>query len=181
MRRLNDTKRKGHATKAHIDQQVTTTLNKGGNDAADALAFVAAAHHAAPRTLIDAAYERQRTALIMHSFASELLFRRRAALTATDRLCTRSGHRIDCVKCSHAQENASGQHSHTTAKTSPAATTAYETGSGCLKLRYILQLCVLQVFGLALKTIRRQLQSTQRFMRLIINSRRMYKKQESSV
>ena len=86
--RLNDTRRlefvwvKGHATKAHIDQQVTTTLNKGGDDAADALAFVAAAHHAAPRTLIDAAYERQRTALITHSFASVLLFRRRAALTA---------------------------------------------------------------------------------------------------
>ena len=66
---LNDTRRlefvwvKGHATKAHIDRQVTTTLNKGGNDAADALAS-AAAHHAAPRTLTDAAYDRQRTALI---------------------------------------------------------------------------------------------------------------------
>ena len=78
--RINDTRRlefvwvKGHATKAHIDRQVTTTLNKGGNDAADALASAAAAHHAAPQTLTDAAYERQRTALITHSFASELLF-----------------------------------------------------------------------------------------------------------
>ena len=50
--RLNDTRRlefvwvKGHATRAHIDRQVTTTLNKGGNDAADALASAAAAHHA---------------------------------------------------------------------------------------------------------------------------------------
>ena len=65
---------KGHATKAHIDRQVTTTLNKGGNDAADALASAAAAHHAAPQTLTDAACERKRTALITHSFASELLF-----------------------------------------------------------------------------------------------------------
>ena len=63
-------------------QQVTTTLNKGGSDAADALASAAAAHHAAPQTLTDAACERQRTALITHSFASELLFRRRAALLA---------------------------------------------------------------------------------------------------
>ena len=86
--RLNDTRRlefvwvKGHATKPHVDRQVTTTLNKGGNDAADALASAAAAHHAVPRTLTDAASERQRTALITHSFASELLFRKRAALSA---------------------------------------------------------------------------------------------------
>ena len=36
--RLNDTRRlefvwvRGHAAKAHIDRQVTTTLNKGGNE-----------------------------------------------------------------------------------------------------------------------------------------------------
>ena len=65
--KINDTRLefvwvKGHATRAHIDRQVTTTLNKGGNDAADALASAAAAHHAAPRTLTGAAYERQRTA-----------------------------------------------------------------------------------------------------------------------
>ena len=77
-RRLEFVMVKGHATKAHINQQVTTTQNKGGNDAADALVSAAAAHHAAPQTLTDAAYERQRTALITHSFASELLFRRRA-------------------------------------------------------------------------------------------------------
>ena len=59
-----------------------TLTGKGGNDAADALACAAAAHHAAPQTLTDAAYERKRTALITHSFASELLFRRRAALLA---------------------------------------------------------------------------------------------------
>ena len=86
MLRLHDRRRefvwvKGHATKAHIDRQVTTTLNKGVDDAADALAS-AAAHHAAPQTLTDAAYERQRTALITHSFASQSLFRRRAALLA---------------------------------------------------------------------------------------------------
>ena len=86
--RLNDTKRlefvwvKGHATKARIDRQVTTTLNKGGNDAADALASETAAHHAAPKTLTEAAYEMQRTLLITSSFASELLFRRRAVLLA---------------------------------------------------------------------------------------------------
>ena len=83
--RLNDTRRLEfvwHATKSHINWQVTTTLNKGGNDAADALASAAAAHHAAPQTLTDAAHERQRTALITHSFASELLFRRRTASLA---------------------------------------------------------------------------------------------------
>ena len=86
--RLNDTRRlgfvwfKGHPTKARIDRQVTTSLDKGGNDAADALASAAAAHHGAPQTLTDAAYERQRTGLIAHSCASELFFRRRAALLA---------------------------------------------------------------------------------------------------
>ena len=76
--RLNDTRRlefvwvKWHATKAHIEWQVTATLNKGGNDAADALASAAAAHYAAPQTFTDAAHVRQRTALITHSFASEL-------------------------------------------------------------------------------------------------------------
>ena len=87
MLKIIDTRRlefvwvKGHVTKFHIDRHVTTTLNKGGNDAADALAS-AAAQHAAPQTLTDADYERQRTALTTHSFASELLFRRRAALLA---------------------------------------------------------------------------------------------------
>ena len=86
--RLDDTRRlkfvwvKGHATKIHIDRQITTSLNKGGNHAADALTSAAAAHHVAPQTLREAAYERQRTALITHSFASELLFKRRAALLA---------------------------------------------------------------------------------------------------
>lgn len=86
--KINDTRRlevvwvKGHATKSHIDWRGTTTLNLGGTDAADALASAAAARHAAPQILTDAAYERQRTALITHSFASELLFRRRAALLA---------------------------------------------------------------------------------------------------
>ena len=75
--RLDDTRRlefvwvKEHATKKHIDRQVTTTLNKGGNDAADALASTAAAHHAAPHALTEAAIGRQRAALITHSFASE--------------------------------------------------------------------------------------------------------------
>ena len=58
----------GMRRRAHIDWQVTTTLNKGLNDAADALASVAAAHHVAPRTLTDAAYERQRTALMTAQF-----------------------------------------------------------------------------------------------------------------
>ena len=87
---LNDTRRlefvwvKGYATKVRIDRQVTTTLDKGGNDAADALASAAAAHHAAPQTLTDVACEWQRIALLTHSFASELLFifRWRAALFA---------------------------------------------------------------------------------------------------
>ena len=67
--RLNVTRRldcvwvQGHARKVHTDRQITTTLNKGGNDAADALASVAAAHRAAPQALTEAAIDRQRTAL----------------------------------------------------------------------------------------------------------------------
>ena len=57
----------------YIDLQITTSLNKGCNDAADALASAAAAHHAAPQALTEAARERQRTALITRSFASEFL------------------------------------------------------------------------------------------------------------
>ena len=41
-----------------------------------------AAHHAAPQALTEAAIGRQRTATDTHSFASELLFRRRVALLA---------------------------------------------------------------------------------------------------
>ena len=67
---------KGHATTVHINRRITTTLDKGGNDAADALAS------AAPKVLTDAALVRQRTALATHCFVSELLFRRRVALLA---------------------------------------------------------------------------------------------------
>ena len=81
-RRLDFVWVKGHATKLNIDRQITTTLNKGGNDAADALASAAGAHHAAPQALTEAAIGRQRTAMVMHSFASELLFKRRVALLA---------------------------------------------------------------------------------------------------
>ena len=73
---------KGHATMVHINRRITTTLDKGGNDAADALASAAAAHHSAPQVLTDAALVRQPTALATHCFASELLFRRRVALLA---------------------------------------------------------------------------------------------------
>ena len=81
-RQLKFTWVKGHATMTHINRRITTSLDKGGNDAADALASAAAAHHSAPKTLTDAALERQRTALVTHCFASELLFRRRVALLA---------------------------------------------------------------------------------------------------
>ena len=60
---------KGHATKVHIDRPITTTLNKGGNDAADALASAAAAHHAVPHALTEAAIGRLRTAMVTQSFA----------------------------------------------------------------------------------------------------------------
>ena len=72
----------GHATKVHIDRQITTSLDKGGKDAADALASAAAAHHAAPQALTEAVIDRQRTAWDTHSFAAELLFRIRVALLA---------------------------------------------------------------------------------------------------
>ena len=73
---------RGHAKKLHIDRKITTILNEGGDDADDALAAAAAAHHAAPQAMTEAANERQRTALVTHSFAAELLFRRRVALLA---------------------------------------------------------------------------------------------------
>ena len=114
--RLDDTRRlefvwvKGHATKAHIDRQVTTTLNKGGDDAAGALTSVAAAHHAAPQTLTDAAHERQRTALITHSFASELLFRRRAALLTLHE--ADHGQLTDCAVVRDIPPTALSVHTH---------------------------------------------------------------------
>ena len=57
---------KGHSTKVHIDRQVTTTLDKGGNDAADSLASATASQHAAPQGLTAAATKRQRVALSTH-------------------------------------------------------------------------------------------------------------------
>ena len=71
---------KGHATKFHIDREITTTLDKRGNDAADALASAAAAHHAAPQTLIEAATKRQRVALTTHISVADLLLQRRDVL-----------------------------------------------------------------------------------------------------
>lgn len=62
-RRLGFVWVKGHAAKVHIDQQITTSLIKGGTDAADALASAGAAFHAAPQSWTDAAIDRQRTAL----------------------------------------------------------------------------------------------------------------------
>ena len=115
--RLNDTRRlefawvKGHATKIHIDRQVTTTLNKGGNYAADALASAAAARHSAPQTLTEAAYERQRTAMITHSFASDLLFRRRAALLALHE--ADHGLLTDCAVVRDTPSTALSVHTHT--------------------------------------------------------------------
>ena len=80
-RRLGFVWVKGQATRVHIDRQITTSLMEG-SDAADALASAAAAFHAAPQSLTDAAIDRQRTAWDTHSFAVELLFRRRVALFA---------------------------------------------------------------------------------------------------
>ena len=85
--RRNTTRRLGFGSKdmrqkVHIDRQITTSLNNGGNDAADALASAAAAPHAAPQTLTEAAIDRQRTARDTHSFAAELLFRKRVASLA---------------------------------------------------------------------------------------------------
>ena len=81
-RRLGCVWVKGYATKVHIDRQITTSLNKGSDDAADALASAAAAFHAAPQSLTDAAIDRHRTAWDTHSFAAELLFGRRVAFLA---------------------------------------------------------------------------------------------------
>ena len=81
-RRLDFVWVKGHATKLHIDRQITTSLNKGGNYPADALTSPAATHHAAPQALTEAAVDKQRTASVTHSVDAELLFRRRVALLA---------------------------------------------------------------------------------------------------
>ena len=42
---------KVHATKVHIDREITTSLDTGRNDPADALASAAAAHLAAPAVI----------------------------------------------------------------------------------------------------------------------------------
>ena len=67
---------KGHATRIHIDREITTTLDNGGNDAADALASAAAAHHAAPQAQIEAATKRHRVDLA----TAALLLQRRDVL-----------------------------------------------------------------------------------------------------
>ena len=54
-RRLDFVWVKRDATKLHIDWQITNTLNKGGTDAADALASATTAQHAAPQALTEAA------------------------------------------------------------------------------------------------------------------------------
>ena len=64
----------GHATKVHIDREITTTLDKQGNDAADALASAAAAPHEAPQALAEAATKRQRVAVSTHVLVVELFF-----------------------------------------------------------------------------------------------------------
>ena len=71
----------GRAKKLH-DRQINSSLNRSGYDAAVALASAAAAHHAAPQALTEAAIDRERTAWVTHSFAAELIFRRRVALSA---------------------------------------------------------------------------------------------------
>ena len=63
---------KGCATKVHIDREITTTLDKGGNDAAHALASAAEAHHAAPQAPSEAATKRHLPALSTHVFVVEL-------------------------------------------------------------------------------------------------------------
>ena len=86
--KINDTRQLGfervkeHATKSHIDRDVSITLNKGDNDVADALTSAAATHHVDTQLLTDATYEKQRAALITHNFASQILLRRRAAFLA---------------------------------------------------------------------------------------------------
>ncbi len=70
---------KGHAKQIHIDRGITTTLDKCRNDAADALASAAAASHAAPHLLLQAATRHKQHALALHWFAIDVLAQRRAA------------------------------------------------------------------------------------------------------
>ena len=74
-RRLNFVWVKGHATKIRIDSGITATLD-------GAQASAAAAHHAAPLTLTEAATQRQWVALTTHAFVAETLFKQRVDLLA---------------------------------------------------------------------------------------------------
>ena len=74
-RQLNFVWVKGRVTKVHIDREITTNLC-----AADALASAAAAHHAAPQALTEAATKRQRIALSTHLFAADPLKKLRDTL-----------------------------------------------------------------------------------------------------
>ena len=80
---------KGHAEQIHIDRGITTALDKCGNDSADALASAAAASHAAPHLLLQAATRRKQHALALHWFAIDVLAQRRAA---EERLNDSIGH-----------------------------------------------------------------------------------------
>ena len=75
MRRIRFVWVKRHATKSsHRQVDRHCSGQRGGNDAADALASAAAAHHAAPQVLTEAATKRQRVALSIYVFVAELLF-----------------------------------------------------------------------------------------------------------
>ena len=60
--------------KSSHQQESHSTLDKGRNDVADSLASAAAAHHAAPQALTEAATQRQLVALSTHMFVAEQLF-----------------------------------------------------------------------------------------------------------
>ena len=67
-RRLGFVWVKGYATKVHIDQQITTSLNRGCDDAADAPSSAAAAFHPAPQSLTAGT----RTVLLLSCFLEDV-------------------------------------------------------------------------------------------------------------
>jgi len=73
------TKVMGHAKVVHVQRGDVEQEDKDGNDAADALATLAADAHAAPPHLVRAAATRVAQAMATHRMMLEILVRRRAA------------------------------------------------------------------------------------------------------
>ena len=73
------TKALGHAKAKHVRRGLVEQLDKDGNDAADALATLAADAHATPKRLVESAEHRGNQAAAVHSMMLGILASRRVA------------------------------------------------------------------------------------------------------